>query len=87
MTTHLPTVPVMVVSHHRRKFLMSSLIEKVNMMKYMPLSLRVSRPIKRASIKLMRLPARITTSRGNVFPMRAEVYTPTPKKAADASEM
>jgi len=66
---------------------MSSLIEKVNMMKYIPLSLRVSRPIHRASIKLNRLPAKITTGSGNAFPNRAEVYTPTPKKAADANEM
>jgi hypothetical protein len=87
MTTHLPTVPVMVVSHHRRKFLISSLIEKVNMMKYMPRSLRVRRPIKMASIKLSRLPATITTGKGNDFPNRADVYTPTPKKAAEASEM
>jgi hypothetical protein len=87
MTTHLPTVPVIVVSHHRRKCLISSLIEKVNMMKYMPLSLKVSRPIKRASIKLKRLPATITTGRGNAFPNRAEVYMPTPKKAAEANEM
>jgi hypothetical protein len=77
----------MVVSHHRRKFLMSSLIEKVNMMKYIPLNLKVRRPINRARIKLNRLPARITIGRGNAFPNRAEVYMPTPKKAADASEM
>jgi hypothetical protein len=87
MTTHLPTVPVIVVSHHRRKCLMSSLIEKVNMIKYIPLSLKVRRPIQRASIKLNRLPATITTGRGNDFPSKAEVYTPTPKKAADAREM
>jgi hypothetical protein len=87
MTTHLPTVPVMVVSHQRRKFLMSSLIEKVNMMKYIPFSLRVSRPTHKASIKLNKPPEMITTGRGNTFPINAEVYTPTPKKAADASEM
>jgi hypothetical protein len=77
----------MFVSHHRRKFLMSSLIEKVNMMKYMPLSLRVSRPMKRASIKLTRPPMTITTGRDNACPSIAEVYTPTPKKAADASDI
>jgi len=66
---------------------MSSLIEKVNMMKYMPLSLSVSRPIKRARIKLNTLPAIITIGRGNAFPRIAEVYTPTPKKAAEANEI
>jgi hypothetical protein len=66
---------------------MSSLIEKVNMMKYMPLNLKVSRPIKRARMKLNRLPAMMTTGRGNTFPIKAEVYTPTPKKAAEANEM
>jgi hypothetical protein len=77
----------MFVSHHRRKFLMSSLIEKVNMMKYMPLSLRVRRPTHMARIKLNKPPEMITTDRGNAFPNRAEVYMPTPKKAADAKEM
>jgi len=66
---------------------MSSLIEKVNMMKYMPLNLRVSRPIHKASMKLNRLPATITTGKGKAFPNRAEVYMPTPKKAADARDM
>jgi len=66
---------------------MSSLAEKVTMMKYIPLSLRVSRPIKKASIKLTRPPMAITTGKGNAFPSIAEAYTPTPKKAADASEM
>jgi hypothetical protein len=30
---------------------------------------------------------RMTTGRGNTCPSIAEVYTPTPKKAADANEM
>ena len=87
MTTHLPTVPVMVVSHHRRKFLMSSVMENVNMMKYMPLNLSVRRPMHKARMKLRRLASRITTGRGSALPNKAEVYTPTPKKAADAREM
>ena len=66
---------------------MSSLIPKVNMIKYMPLSLRVSKPIKIARMKLTRPPIAIKTGRGNASPSTAEVYTPTPKKAAEASEM
>jgi len=59
----------------------------VNMMKYMPLSLRVKKPMKRARQKLTRPPITITAGRGNTNPSIAEAYTPTPKKAADASEM
>ena len=57
------------------------------MIKYMPLSLRVSKPIKIARMKLTRPPIAIKTGRGNASPSMAEVYTPTPKKAADAREM
>jgi hypothetical protein len=71
-TTNLPTVPFMLVSHHRRKCLMSSLTPKVKMMKYIPLSLRVRRPIKRARIKLTVPPEAITTGRGNACPSTAE---------------
>jgi hypothetical protein len=56
-------------------------------MKYMPLSLRVSRPMKRATMKLTRPLIMITAGKGSACPNIAEVYTPTPKKAADASEM
>ena len=56
-------------------------------MKYMPLNLSVIRPMKRASMKLTRPPQAITAGRGNTSPSIAEEYTPTPKKAADASEM
>ena len=66
---------------------MSSLIPKVNMIKYIPLSLRVMRPIKKASIKLTRPPPAITKGRGNASPEMAEKYTPTPKNAAEARDI
>jgi hypothetical protein len=57
------------------------------MIKYMPLSLSVRRPINRASVKLKKLARRITRGRASSFPSKADVYTPTPKKAAVAREI
>jgi len=53
----------------------------------MPLSLRVKAPIGRARQKLVRPPIHITAGKDNAVPSIAEVYIPTPKKAAGASEM
>jgi hypothetical protein len=53
----------------------------------MPLSLRVKAPTRRARQKLARPPIPITAGKGNKNPMRAEVYTPTPKNAAGANEI
>jgi hypothetical protein len=53
----------------------------------MPLNLRVKAPIGRARQKLVRPPIQITVGNDKVVPRIAEVYMPTPKKAAGASEM
>jgi hypothetical protein len=53
----------------------------------MPLSLRVKAPTRRARQKLARAPIQITIGKENAFPNRAEVYMPTPKNAAGASEI
>ncbi|GAH95193.1 unnamed protein product [marine sediment metagenome] len=66
---------------------MSTTSPKVKIAKYMPLSLRVKAPTGRATQKLARPPIPITIGRGNASPSMAEVYMPTPKKAADASDM
>jgi len=58
----------------------------VHIQKYMPLILRVITPIRRPSTKLNKPAIRITTGRDSVWSI-AEVYTPTPKNAAVASEM
>jgi hypothetical protein len=55
------------------------------MAKYMPLSLRVIRPTKRPREKLNEPAIRITIGKGNAWSI-AEVYTPTPKNAATASD-
>jgi hypothetical protein len=55
------------------------------MAKYMPLSLRVIAPTKRPSKKLSEPEIMITTGKGNAWSI-AEVYTPTPKNAAVASD-
>jgi hypothetical protein len=65
---------------------MSSLSPKVNMVKYIPLNLRLDKPTKRASKKLIKPPRPITTSKGNLSPRIAETYIPIPKNAAEASE-
>jgi hypothetical protein len=66
---------------------MSSLRPKVNIVKYIPLNLRLDKPTKRASKKLIKPPSPITTGKNNTFPRIAEIYMPIPKKAADARDM
>jgi hypothetical protein len=57
------------------------------MEKYMPLSLRVITPTSRDRKKLKNPPIMITKGRGRLCPSTADVYIPTPKKAAEASEI
>jgi hypothetical protein len=52
----------------------------------MPRSLRVNAPTRRARQKLARAPIPITRGKEITFPKAADVYIPTPKNAADASE-
>jgi hypothetical protein len=58
----------------------------VNIQKYIPLSLRVVKPTKRLNRELNKPAIMIITGKGNACSI-AEVYTPTPKKAAVAREM
>ena len=60
---------------------------KVKIAKYMPRSLSVTRPTRRANAKDMRLAITIITGKGNVFCSRAIVYMPRPKNAAGANDM
>jgi hypothetical protein len=59
----------------------------VNIAKYIPLSLRVKAPTRRARQKLARAPIPITKGKDRAFPRMAAVYMPTPKNAAGASEI
>jgi hypothetical protein len=53
----------------------------------MPLSLKVNAPTRKARQKLAIAPIQTTIGKGKAFPNTAEVYMPTPKKAAGANEM
>jgi hypothetical protein len=66
---------------------MNTTSPKVKIAKYMPLSLRVTRPMGRASRKLRRPPIGIITGKGNILCRKPIVYMPTPKNAAGANDM
>jgi hypothetical protein len=53
----------------------------------MPRSLRVKVPTRRAKQKLDKPPIPKTRNMGNFLPKMAEIYIPTPKNAAEASEI
>jgi len=58
---------------------MSSLSPKVNIVKYIPFSLRLERPTKRASKKLIRPPRPITTARATDLPELPRLYAEAKK--------
>ena len=66
---------------------MNSLNPKVNIIKYIPLSRKVKRPVKSARKELTRPPMPTTIGKGKTLPSIAQTYIPVPKNEAEAREM